>query len=783
MRMRKFYFLFALLFFSLNFTNAQLLQWNTFGNTGAETTEPSVFNDPNISAANLSQGTITAAANGNRFGGSGWFNTGNTTGGNTLSEAVAGNDYIQFVVTPNAGFSFTPTSFVFVWDRSGTGPSGVTLRSSADGFASDLGTITGIVSSAFATNTITISGLSGLTTATTFRLYGYGASATGGTGGFDINSNVVNVQLNGTTAAVAGNTITTGAVATSPFCVDASASASGTVAFTSTGTFTSSTFTAELSDASGSFASPVTVGSTSVTGTNPTGSINITIPSGTATGSGYLIRVVSGSPSVTGSSSTAFNIINGLQNVTGLAATAASSSSANVSWVNPASCFDEIMIVAKETASVTASPAGNGSSYTADLNYTGSGSSFDGGKVVYKGTSSPQTITGLTQGTFYYIKVFTRRGSSWSSGVEASCFVSAVVEPGDILINQLSPDYNGASDEYIELINVSNKVLSLATLQIKYQSGGGGAGTAGGVLSGTILPHQFWLLSPNGTVTVGSTNLTADGSFTAGFASASGQVALVRISDNTIIDAVGYGTITGGTFTETAAAAAPPADGGIKRITDGGDTNNNLNDFATVANGSILLRNSTVNAPLPVRLANVKAVHQNTYVLVQWSNLTEEDVAYYEVERSANGRTFEVIGKINASSNNGGAVEYMYKDAAPLNGQVNFYRIKSVENSGLRVFSSVVKLVILANAKAAVNVYPNPVTNKTAVLQFSNLAKGNYSVEVYNTTGVKVFATKIAHGGGSASETLALPATLQKGMYRFVIANETDRYGQMIIIQ
>lgn len=178
----------------------QLLQWNTYGNVGTETTEPSVFNDANIAAVNLTQGTITATANGNRFGGSGWFNSGNTAAGNTLAEAVAGNDYIQFVVTPNSGYSFTPTSFVFNWDNSGTGPPNVVLRSSVDGYSANLGTVAPTATIG-TSNTITISGLTNITTATTFRIYGYGATATEGTGGFDIGSNVVNVQLNGTMAS------------------------------------------------------------------------------------------------------------------------------------------------------------------------------------------------------------------------------------------------------------------------------------------------------------------------------------------------------------------------------------------------------------------------------------------------------------------------------------------------------------------------------------------------------------------------------------------------------
>ena len=152
--MKKFYVLVVFVILILPFNSwGQLLQWNTFGNAGTETTEPSVFNNANISAANLTQGTITAAGNANRFGGSGWFNTGNTAGGNTLAEAVAGNDYIQFIVTPNTGFSFTPTSLTFSWDHSNTGPSSVTLRSSVDGFIGNLGSVTGMAAS-ITSNTI-----------------------------------------------------------------------------------------------------------------------------------------------------------------------------------------------------------------------------------------------------------------------------------------------------------------------------------------------------------------------------------------------------------------------------------------------------------------------------------------------------------------------------------------------------------------------------------------------------------------------------------------------------
>jgi hypothetical protein len=192
----------------MGFSWGQILQWNTYGNAGTETSEPSVYNATGISSANLTHGSgVTATASSHRFGGNNWWKTGNTNP-STLAEAITANSYIEFTVTPTLGYSFTPTSFVFGWDRSSTGPASVALRSSADSYGANIGTVTGMAASQTNGNTINISTLTGLTSATTFRLYGYSATATAGTGGFDVASSSVNVQLNGSVASVGGPNIT-----------------------------------------------------------------------------------------------------------------------------------------------------------------------------------------------------------------------------------------------------------------------------------------------------------------------------------------------------------------------------------------------------------------------------------------------------------------------------------------------------------------------------------------------------------------------------------------------
>ena len=69
------------------------------------------------------------------------------------------------------------------------------------------------------------------------------------------------------------------------------------VPFIANGTYTGG-FNAQLSDATGSFATPTDIGTTA---SNVSGTINATIPSGTVSGSSYRIRTVSISPSILGS--------------------------------------------------------------------------------------------------------------------------------------------------------------------------------------------------------------------------------------------------------------------------------------------------------------------------------------------------------------------------------------------------------------------------------------------------------------------------------------------------
>lgn len=205
------------------------------------------------------------------------------------------------------------------------------------------------------------------------------------------------------------NTIATGAITGSPFCVSSASGVPVSVPFTSSGTFTSGNlFKAQLSDASGSFASAIDIGTFGgiSTGIDLSGTISATIPAGTAAGTGYRIRVVSGAPATTGSDNGASLTINNPAVIT-----------ANPSTTARTYCQNETAA----QLSVTATGAVSYQWYSNATNNNTSGISLGAGAQTNTYTPSTTSV-----GTLYYYCVVTGScGSAVTSTVAGSHTVNA----------------------------------------------------------------------------------------------------------------------------------------------------------------------------------------------------------------------------------------------------------------------------------------------------------------------------------------------------------------------
>ncbi|MFP5042615.1 T9SS type A sorting domain-containing protein [Parasediminibacterium sp. JCM 36343] len=73
-------------------------------------------------------------------------------------------------------------------------------------------------------------------------------------------------------------------------------------------------------------------------------------------------------------------------------------------------------------------------------------------------------------------------------------------------------------------------------------------------------------------------------------------------------------------------------------------------------------------------------------------------------------------------------------------------------------------------------VYPNPAKNHTANVQLANLAKGSYTISVYNALGQQVILKNIWHNGGTASYPMSLKVA--KGVFT---VKATDAAGKAML--
>lgn len=146
-------------------------------------------------------------------------------------------------------------------------------------------------------------------------------------------------------------------------------------------------------------------------------------------------------------------------------------------------------------------------------------------------------------------------------------------------------------------------------------------------------------------------------------------------------------------------------------------------------------------AVLPINLLSFTAQRAADHVNLVWRTNQERNTAGFDVERSLDGMTYEVIGK-QPSNNNPGLTVNMYRyedrDAVAIKATTKiFYRIRMNDQNGDYTYSHV-QVVNPANTGLGKSqVYPNPISNNSSLLvDFPK--SGVYQVRVVNASGQAV---------------------------------------------
>ena len=590
------------------------------------------------------------------------------------------------------------------------------------------------------------------------------------------------------TITVEQKTIRTNSLASSVFCEGASL----TVPFTITGTFNSgNVFTAQLSNASGSFANPSSIGT--LTGTS-SGQISAALPGNVVSGTGYRIRVVSSQPVVIGSDNgTDLTILDQPVAVISPAGPTTFCDGDSVSLV--AGTGAGLTYTWRRDGSVIAGATGN--SYTAKLSgqYT-----VEISNGTCASTSAPVTVTvNPTNPTML----------TWTGAVDSDWSTAgnwdnpcAVPNAGDTVVigPGTTPPAGNAAVSLARLVinngnglSLSNDVeitgalvlingkVTLGSAHLTIASSGqitGGSGSSFVVTDGTGELRQAGLgsggtatavLFPVGSSTSSYTPVTitnggtldqyavivSDDVLSGG---ASGSPLGVDVVGKTwfITEAAAGGSNANLQFQWNTADELPSFDASACFVAhhDGSDWNP-LQNPGAASGGSTPQRIVTgvsafspfaigdASSPLPVEYRTLSADVSGETVSIHWETEREVSSAGFEILRSrTEDGPWKRLHFLPGSGSDRRGAAYSYRDVPPADGEW-MYRLRQIDNDGSAELSPMLRVAVRSQPRALAieSAYPQPIRLSSGgdmTVRFTAAQDGRAVLSLHNLLGERV---------------------------------------------
>jgi hypothetical protein len=168
---------------------------------------------------------------------------------------------------------------------------------------------------------------------------------------------------------------------------------------------------------------------------------------------------------------------------------------------------------------------------------------------------------------------------------------------------------------------------------------------------------------------------------------------------------------------------------------------------------------------VPLTLLSFNASNNAGFVKLSWSTENEINTSHFDIERSADGRSFSSIGNVNSNNSDLSNV-YAFNDPAIVN-NVAYYRLKMVDRDGKFKYSTVI--AINAKKGAALSIFPNPV-KENAFVTHAKAVEGAY-LSLYAADGKKLISYAVTKG---AMQTTVNTAAVAAGVYQLVYHNGNE---------
>jgi hypothetical protein len=271
----------------------------------------------------------------------------------------------------------------------------------------------------------------------------------------------------------------------------------------------------------------------------------------------------------------------------------------------------------------------------------------------------------------------------------------------------------------------------------------------------TLTPGKYWLTIQGSASPIGIFNCTP--------ASGTTQQWTSPVADNTGSSAlVALKALEGGNYQNS---------GGLLNI-----------KFQVGASNSCsrLFICATPSCPAPVEMISFDVKKSSNGNSLVWKTASEQNSAYYIVQRSTDGINFEDIGRIAAAGNSTTTNSYSYLDNTYANSGIVYYRLKQIDIDNTPHYSDI-KSISTNGFSQNVNLYPVPVKRgQNATLEMISEASENILVEIYDNPGKVVSSGQFDVTEGVNAIELNT-SILAPGLYHLRIIGGSNRTAKFVV--
>lgn len=182
---------------------------------------------------------------------------------------------------------------------------------------------------------------------------------------------------------------------------------------------------------------------------------------------------------------------------------------------------------------------------------------------------------------------------------------------------------------------------------------------------------------------------------------------------------------------------------------------------------------------LPVELSPLQAVYRNNATQLSWSTYTESNTQNFYIEFSRNGVDFTAIGSTLAAGNSNSRINYNYSHNIATTGTL-YYRVREMDVDGKVTYSNIASVRAGSAANVAINVQPNPFTDKiNCNIELSKA--GPVTIILYNSNGSIIQRITQQAQAGINRISLNNLSILASGVYMVNITAGEQNFVQKVV--